>query len=209
MISLERAKSLAKQLAGDAKIIDEAEARPWVDAVCTALSLIPGASTVISIARTVMSGASESVAAVTLPSPWGPLIVMGPRAAVDGPTYLSVVAHELVHADQIKTVGSVQAGVDYTHEEIRAHREAEAGGVGLWVRYLLTSHRPLPDQAGVVSSSIYHLGPEAKAFARIVVASALASIDTAAVPAHPVANKVLTLLREESASDILAVEYRA
>lgn len=208
MISLDAARSVARSISGNAKILEADEARPWLDAVAAALSLVPGAGTIIALARSTLSGAADAVAGVAIPTPWGTLILLGPRAVVDGPTYLSVVAHELVHAEQASAVGSAQAVIDYTQSNIRAFREAEAGGVGLWVRYLLTGHRPAPDEAGVVSSSIYHLDEEHRAFARVVVTTSLASIETAAVPAHPVAAQVLLALRAQAPDAILAREYR-
>ena len=209
MITFDTARALAAHLAASrrALIVDPDDARPWLATLEAAVSLIPGAAPVLTTVRGLVSGAAESVAGLALPTPWGTAILLTPRAMVDGPTHLSVVAHELVHAAQASVVGAAQVAVDYLSPELRALREAEAGGVGLWVRYLLTGVRPSPDDAGAVSSPLYHLGESDRAFARAVVEGVLSTIDTGAVPPHSVARAVLAWLQEHAPDAILAPEY--
>ena len=213
MISITTARACAAYLAArhNASIVDPDDARPWLTALETAAELLLGgvAAPTLATLREGLTTAAARVAGLAVPSPWGTLVLLSPRALPDGPTYLSTVCHELVHADQATTVGAGQVVVDYTDSELRAHREGDAGGVGLWVRYLTTGVRPVADDAGVVTSSLYHLGDAQRAFGRAVVATVLVSIDTAAVPPHRLAREVMTWLREHAPDDILALEYRA
>lgn len=210
-IDLDTARRCVADLAAvrSVRVLDPDDAAPWLRAAEAALSLLPGSAPVLSAVRGLVEGAADSVAGLALPTPAGTLVVLSPRALVDGPVLLSVVAHELVHHQQAEAVGSAQVAVDYAHPELRAHREAEAGGVGLWVRYVLTGQRPSPDDAGAVNSGIYHLGAHERAFARRVVESCLSTIDTRAVPPHSVARAVLWWLRDHAPDDIAAAEYRA
>lgn len=211
MIDLDTAKACASDLstARGARVLDPDDARPWIVALESAVALIPGAAPVLTMARGLAEGAADAVAGLALPTPWGTLVLLSPRAMVDGVTYLSVVAHELVHDAQADTVGAGQVAVDYVSAELRALREAEAGGVGLFVRYLLTGVRPSPDEAGAVASPLYHLGAPDRAFARAVVEGVLSTIDSGAVPPHSVARAVLAWLRVHAPAAILAREYAA
>ena len=211
MITLDTARACARDLAAErgAKVLDPDDARPWLLALEAAVALIPGAGPVLATVRGLLAGAAESVAGLAVPSPWGTAILLSPRALVDGPTLLSVAVHELVHDAQARAVGAGQVAVDYLHPELRALREAEAGGVGLWARYLVTGVRPSPDEAGVVASDLYHLGAPNRAFARAVVESSLVSIDTGAVPPHSVARELLAWLREHAPEAIVAEAYAA
>lgn len=211
MIDLDTARACIAALAAarGVKVLDPDDARPWLLALEAAVALVPGAGPVLTMARGLLSGAADAVAGLALPTPWGTLVLLSPRALTDGPTYLSVALHELVHDAQAKAVGAGQAAVDYLHPELRALREGEAGGVGLWVRYLVTGVRPSPDDAGVVSATIYHLGHDDRSFGRAVVESLLASINTGAVPPHSVAREALAWLREHAPEAILAPEYAA
>lgn len=209
MISLDTARACASDLcrARGALIVDPADAAPWLRTLEAAVSLIPGAGPVLTTVRGLIAGAAESVAGLTVPSPWGSAILLTERAMVDGPTLFSVALHELVHDAQAKAVGAGQAAVDYLDAELRALREGEAGGVGLWVRHLVTGARPSPDDAGVVRSSLYHLDAHRRAFGRAVVESSLATIDTGAVPPHSVARAALEWLREHEPEAIAAEAY--
>ena len=211
MLTLDTARACAASLAlaRGAKILDPDEARPYLETLATAVSLVPGAAPIVAAVRGLLSGAADAVAGLALPTPWGTLVLLSPRALVDGPTLLSVVAHELVHDAQARAVGAGQVAVDYLHPELRAHREGEAGGVGLWARYLVTGERPSPSDAGVATSALYHLDAAHKAFGRAVVASALASIPDGAVPPHSVARDLLAWLREHAPEAIVAEEYKA
>jgi hypothetical protein len=162
---------------------------------------------VLTTVRGLIAGAAESVAGLTVPSPWGSAILLTERAMVDGPTLFSVALHELVHDAQADAVGAGQVAVDYLNAELRALREAEAGGVGLFARYLVTGERPSPDEAGVVASDLYHLGGDDRAFGRAVVESSLAAIDTGAVPPHSVARALLAWLHDHAPEAIAAEAY--
>ena len=211
MISLDTARACAASLAlaRGAKILDPDEARPYLETLATAVSLVPGAAPIVAAVRGLLSGAADAVAGLALPTPWGTLVLLSPRALVDGPTLLSVVAHELVHDAQARAVGAGQVAVDYINAELRAFREAEAGGVGLFARHLVTGVRPSPDDAGAVSSPLYHLGEQDRAFARAVVEGVLSAIDTGAVPPHSVARELLAWLREHAPEAIVAEAYAA
>jgi len=211
VISLDTARACARDLAvaRGALLVDPDDARPWLAALESALALIPGAGPVLATVRGIVEGAAESVAGLAVPSPWGTAILLSPRAVVDGPAYLSTVAHELVHDAQARDVGAGQVAVDYINAELRAFREAEAGGVGLFARHLVTGEKPSPDDAGIVRSAIYHLDATHCAFARAAVASSLLSLDTGAVPPHSVARAVLAWLREHAPEAILAEDYAA
>ena len=210
MLPLDTARACISALAVErgVKVLDPDDARPWLLALEAAVALVPGAGPVLTMARGLLSGAADAVAGLALPTPWGTLVLLSPRALTDGPTYLSVVAHELVHDAQADAVGAGQVAVDYLDPELRALREGEAGGVGLWVRHLLTGETPSPDDAGVVRSSLYHLDADQRRFGRAVVESSLVTIDTGAVPPHSVARDVLAWLREH-APEAIAVEAYA
>jgi hypothetical protein len=209
MITLDTARACARDLAAarGALIVDPDDARSRRATLEGAVSLIPGAGPVLATVRGLLAGAAESVAGLAVPSPWGTAILLSPRAVVDGPAYLSTVVHELVHDAQADAVGAGQVAVDYLNAELRALREAEAGGVGLFARYLVTGERPSPDEAGVVASDLYHLGGDDRAFGRAVVESSLVTIDTGAVPPHSVARAALEWLRTHAPEAILAETY--
>lgn len=209
MLTFDTARALAAHLAASrrALVIDPDDARPWLSALESAVSLIPGAAPVLITVRGLVSGAAESVAGLALPTPWGTAILLTPRATVDPVAYLATVTHELVHASQAVTLGAGQTAADYINPELRALREAEAGGVGLWARYLVTGVRPSPDEAGVVRSALYHLDASDRAFGRAVVESMLAPIELGAVPPHSVARAALAWLHEHAPGAIAAEAY--
>lgn len=211
-LSMDTARACARDLAVSrgAIIVDPADAAPWLRTLEAAVALIPGAGPVLTTVRGLVSGAAESVAGLAIPSPWGTAILLTERAVGDGPTLLSVVAHELVHDAQARAVGPGQAAVDYLHPELRALREGEAGGVGLWVRYLVTGVRPKAEDAGAgVVATLYHLDADSRRLGGEIVRVALASIDTGAVPPHSVARAALAWLRECAPEAILAEAYAA
>lgn len=205
MITLDTARRCAADLARGATLLYPND----LDARLDEASKLAGAEAalVLALVRPLLALAAARVAGVTTWLPGvGAIIVLTARALVDGPTLLAVVAHELVHRRQIEVSGPVQAGVDYTNDELRALREAEAA-VGLWVRYLVTGVRPSPDDAGVVASDLYHLDDGDRAFGRAIVVGLLSTIDTGAVPPHSVARAVLAWLLEHAPAAILAPEY--
>lgn len=209
MLTFDTARALAAALAAAhrAVIVDPDDARPWLATLEAAIALIPGAGPVLATVRGLVEGASESVAGLALPTPWGTAVLLTPRAMVDPAAYLATIAHEIVHAGQTVRLGAGQVAADYLNPELRALREAEAGGVGLWARYVVTGVRPSPDEAGVVRSSLYHLDASDRAFGRAVVASSLSAIDTGAVPPHSVAREALAWLHEHAPESIAAEGY--
>ena len=74
-------------------------------------------------------------------------------------------------------------------------REAEASGVGLWARYLVTGVLPPADDAGVLRSDLYHLDGAEKAFAREVVLSVRTSAELGVIPPFRVAREAVMWLR--------------
>ena len=211
VISLAESRSIALALAPEfaARVVEPESARPLLAGVEAAVSLIPGAGPIVSQVRALLDPLASAVAGLAVPSPWGTLVVLSHAAVVDGSTYLSTIAHEFCHAAGVQTLGAGQVAVDYLHPEMRAAREATPGGVGLWVRYLVTGVRPSPDDAGVVRSDLYHLGAEHRAFGRELVASCLATIDSGAVPPSRVARRVLEVLRSRYPDAVVAPEYKA
>lgn len=209
MLTFDTARALAAALAAThrAVIVDPDDARPWLATLEAAIALVPGAGPVLATVRGLVEGASESVAGLALPTPWGTAVLLTPRAMVDPAAYLSTVTHELVHASQVVALGAGQTAADYINAELRALREAEAGGVGFWARYLVTGQRPSPDEAGVVRSALYHLDPSDRAFGRAVVESMLAPIELGAVPPHSVAREALAWLHEHAPEAIAAEAY--
>ena len=208
MISLDAARACVAALAlqRDCTIVEPDDARPVLAAIEAGLALIPGAAPLLAQARA-LAGDLPSRVSVTLPLPGRTLILLSPAAVRDGAAYLSTAAHELVHGAQASSLGVVQVAADYLNEELRALREGEAGGVGLWARHVVTGEVPSPDDAGVVRSSLYHLDAHRRAFGRAVVESSLATIDTGAVPPHSVARAALEWLREHEPEAIAAEAY--
>lgn len=198
-------------------VVEPDERDSWLARARAAVSLIPGAAAVLDQVLPLVDAAAGDVArrvSVTIPLPLPipagrSLIILSPAAVADGVSYLSTLAHELVHDRQSDQTTALQAAVDYANPELRALREAEAGGVGLWVRYLLTGERPAPEDAGVVRSGLYHLGGDDRAFGREVVSSLLASIDTGAIPPHSIAREVLSWLQTHAPADIAVEALRA
>lgn len=142
-----------------------------------------------------LRGAAERVS-VTVPTPLGTLIVLSQSAVADPVTLLATGLHELVHASQIARVGGGQSVVDYLGSgELRALREAEASGVGLWARYLVTGVLPPLEDAGVLRSDLYHLNESEKAFAAEVVASVRATSELGVLPPFRAAREAVLWLR--------------
>lgn len=208
MITLDTARACVAALAlgRNTTIVEPDDARPYLSALEAGLSLIPGAAPLLAQARALAGDLPERVS-VTIPLPGRTIILLSPAAVRDGASYLSTAAHELVHRAQAASLGVVQVTADYLNGELRALREGEAGGVGLWARHVVTGERPSPDEAGVVASDLYHLGGDDRAFGRAVVESSLAAIDTGAVPPHSVARAALAWLRANAPEAILAEAY--
>jgi hypothetical protein len=138
-------------------VIEPSESATYLDGAATLLSLIPGVGPIVAQLRAPLDDAQQRVS-VTAPLPWGTTILLSRSAVVDGPSYLATGLHELVHVRQIETVGRLQGAADYLGSgELRAMREAEASGIGLWGRYVVTGELPAVDDASILRSSLYHL----------------------------------------------------
>lgn len=171
-------------------------------------SLVPGGGDVLGGFQKLVEQATENVS-VTLPAPGGTLIILSKSAVTDGRRYFNTGMHELVHVRQIAQVGGVQAAVDYLGSgELRAKREAEASAVGLWADFVTTGKRPSPEDASVLRSSLYHLDPPDKEFARAVVESVLGVIDGGGVPPFSMAQAMLLWLRTNAPEAIQVADYR-
>ena len=195
MITLEQSRALVAHLAAlhDVTVVEpdspgHALANAVLDAFGTSVPLVKPLLTEIR-------GAAARVS-VTVPSPFGIFVLLAPAAVADPVTLLATGLHELVHATQIARVGRAQSVVDYLGSgELRALREAEAGGVGLWARYLVTGVLPPIEEAGVLKSDLYHLDGDDRHFAREVVASLHASASLGVIPPFVVCRQAVTWLR--------------
>lgn len=212
MIDLVTARACVKALAeaSGARVIEPGDARVSFGLTVAEgiAGLVPGGASVLADLRQLIAQANESVS-VTFPAPGGTLIVLSKAAVVDGPSYLGTGLHELVHVKQIAKVGGPQSGIDYLGSgELRAEREAEASGVGLWVRYVLTGTKPDPEDAAILRSSLYHLDPPDKDFARACVRSVLGVVASGAQPPFSVAQGCLGWLKQNAPEAILVSDYR-
>lgn len=212
MIDLITARACIKALAdaAGARVLEPGDSRvefglTIAEGIAT---LVPGGATVLTDLRKLIEQATENVS-VTVPAPGGTLIIFSKAALANGPTYLATGIHELVHAKQITRVGALQAGIDYLGSgELRAEREAEASGVGLWAHFLVSGDRPNPEDASILRSTLYHLDPPDKNFARGVVTSVLGSADSAALPPFSAAQAMLAWLKKNAPETILVSDYR-
>lgn len=130
----------------------------------------------------------ESVS-VTIPTPYGSLILLSPSAVSDPTRYAMTAAHECQHAAQRDALGLGQVVIDYVGSpELRARAEADAYSVGLYVGYLLTGILPLASEAmASLASATYHLAPEDIELARGVVESHLETMAAGLPPPIAVA----------------------
>lgn len=209
MIELDVARLCAEdfELKYGVKVMEPEEARRYLAVLESSLSLIPGVGALLNSAKSLAGDRMKNVS-LTLPTPFSTLILLSERAVSEGSLYMATLAHELVHVAQIKSVGAIQVGVDYADQEWRAVREGEAGGVGLWVRYVVTGFLPEATEAGVSSSDLYHLDDAHKKFGRSIVQSALLTSYTSAVPPHSVAIDVLEWLQKHAPDTIYVPQYR-
>lgn len=210
MIDLDTARACIAALASarSVSVVEPDEAACDLDGAAMLLSLIPGAGPIIAQIRAHLVDAQQRVS-VTAPLPWGTKILLSRSAVVDGPSYLSTGLHELVHARQIETVGKLQSAADYLGSgELRAMREAEASGIGLWGRYVVTGELPAVDDASILRSSLYHLSNADHDFARAVVEGLVASASVGARPPHSVARDALAWLHAHAPKCIAVEAYR-
>lgn len=172
------------------------------------VKLVPGGEPLLRQLQELLQSANETVS-VTVPSPLGTLIIFSKAAVQTGPDFTGTGMHELVHDGQISKVGPLQAGIDYLGSgELKALREAEGSGVGLWAKAVVTGVLPDPEDASVLRSSIYHLDPPDKQFARAVVESVLGAVRTGATPPFSVARRMLKWLRANAPEAIMLADYR-
>lgn len=210
MISLPTARACIAHLAAlrGARVIEPDDIVSVIAhaAIDGALSLVPAP---LQVVAGPLSRSLDGVS-LTLPTPLGPVVLLSAAALVDGPAYFATGLHELVHVSQIDRVGGVQSVVDYLGSgELRAHREGEGSGVGLWARYLVTGTPPKADDASVLRSDAYHLDPPDAAFARAVVEAVLASIEVGALPPFRVVREALAWLQAHAPEAIAVESYRA
>lgn len=205
MIGLDVARQCAEDFEASHKvqILEPEEARKYLSILEASLSLIPGVPGVVNSIKSLAGDRMRNVS-LTIPTPGPTLILLSEYAVSQGDIYLSTLAHELVHKVQIKVNGALQAGIDYVDPDWRSLREAEAGGVGLWIRYVVTNVLPAPTEAGVTSSDLYHLDEDHKKFGRVIVNSALSTSMTGAIPPHSIAIEMLAWLRKH-APDVIKV----
>ena len=130
----------------------------------------------------------ESVS-VTIPTPYGSLVLLSPSAVADPTRYAMTAAHECQHAAQREALGFGQVIIDYIGSpELRARAEADAYSVGLYVGFLLTGILPLASEAmASLASATYHLAPDDIELARGVVESHLESMAAGLPPPIAVA----------------------
>lgn len=208
MITLEQSRALVAHLAQlhDATVIEpDSAVRAVTLAVLDGLSGVAPAPVAALLAPllTEVKALSDRVS-VTVPTPLGTWILLSPAAVADPVTYLATGLHELVHATQIARVGRAQSVADYLGSgELRALREAEAAGVGLWARYLVTGQLPPVDDAGVLKSDLYHLDGDDLAFGREVVTSLHASASLGVIPPFVVCRQAVTWLRANAPSALV------
>lgn len=195
MITFEQSRACLAHLAAlhDVTIVEpDSPGHAVAYAVLDALS---GTVPLLAPLITELRGAADRVS-VTVPTPLGVIVILSKSAVADPVTLLATGLHELVHATQIARVGKAQSVADYLGSgELRALREAEAGGVGLWARYLVTGVLPPIEEAGVLKSDLYHLDGDDKHFAREVVASVHASASLGVIPPFVVCRQAVTWLR--------------
>lgn len=194
----------------NARVLEPGDKRVMLGlAIAEGLAMIvPGGQAILADVRKLIESATENVS-FTFPFPGGTMIAMSRAAVADPISFFATGMHELVHARQIAKVGGFQAGVDHLGSaELRAEREAEASGVGLFCRFVVTGKKPNPDDASILWSDIYHLMSPDKQFARGVVESVLKSVETAAVPPFSVVPTALSWLRKNAPQAIAVADYR-
>lgn len=182
------------------------------DVVDGIAALVPGGrASTAPYTRTVSRLVEEATAnvSVTLPTPFGVAISISRAAMRDGPALFATLMHELVHFGQVKKVGVWQSAVDYLGSgELRAHREAEACGVALWSKFVLTGEADI-EEASILRSALYHLDDVDRAFARGVLrASGIEDLRAGARPAHALVADALHWLEREVPEAIVADPYR-
>jgi len=145
-----------------------------------------------------------------IPSPAGALVLLSQGTHDDPVQYVESLAHEVTHAGQLATVGSVQGTIDYLGSgELRATREAQAYVVGLFARYLVTGALPTEaDAMARLGGGLYHLDAGELELARGVVRSGLATIKAKLSPPYAVALDVLAWLRTHAPEAIVPQEHR-
>lgn len=210
MIDIDTARACLAALASarGVSVVEPDEAAGYLDGAATLLSLIPGAGPIVAQLRAPLDDAQERVS-VTAPLPWGTTILLSRSAVADGASYFATGLHELVHVRQFETVGALQSAADYLGSgELRAMREAEASGIGLWGRYVVTGELPAVDDASILRSSLYHLDAPDHAFARAVVEGLVSSASVGARPPHSVARDALAWLHANAPRAIAVEAYR-
>lgn len=198
---------------GGATVIDPRNGSDaeWVGLIYSVMKsivrLVPSTGGVFDAVDSAVRDASESIS-VTVPTPAGPLVILSKAAVSDGVELFSVGLHECVHVSQINDHGGIQSGIDYLCGELRGFREAEASGVGMWARFVVTGKMPRPEDASVLTSSLYHLSASEKSLSLGGVRSVLGTASMGLVPPFRAAISAINWLRKHSPESILVSDFR-
>lgn len=188
VLTTDHARAFADHLAGLHRATIVAPSDPAAVGARAIVSTLAHLSPVLDSLAADLETHLESVS-VTIPTPYGSLILLSPSAVADPTRFAMTAAHECQHAAQRDALGLGQVVVDYVGSpELRARAEADAYSVGLYVGYLLTGILPLASEAmDSLASATYHLAPEDIELARGVVESHLESMAAGLPPPIAVA----------------------
>ena len=188
VLTTEHARAFADHLASLHRATIVAPSDPAAVGARAIVSALAHLSPVLDSLAADLETHLESVS-VTIPTPYGSLILLSPSAVADPTRYALTAAHECQHAAQREALGWGQVIIDYVGSpELRARAEADAYACGLYVGYLLTGILPLASEAmDSLASATYHLAPEDIELARGVVESHLESMAAGLPPPIAVA----------------------
>ena len=188
VLTTEQARAFATHLASLHRATIVAPTDPAAVGARAIVSTLAHLSPVLDSLAADLETHLESVS-VTIPTPYGSLVLLSPSAVADPTRYAITAAHECQHAAQREALGWGQVIIDYVGSpELRARAEADAYACGLYVGYLLTGILPLASEAmDSLASATYHLAPEDIELARGVVESHLESMAAGLPPPIAVA----------------------
>lgn len=188
VLTTEHARAFADHLASLHRATIVAPSDPAAVGARAIVSALAHLSPVLDSLAADLETHLESVS-VTIPTPYGSLVLLSPSAVADPTRYAITAAHECQHAAQREALGWGQVIIDYVGSpELRARAEADAYACGLYVGYLLTGILPLASEAmDSLASATYHLAPEDIELARGVVESHLESMAAGLPPPIAVA----------------------
>ena len=197
VLTTEQARAFATHLASLHRATIVAPTDPAAVGARAIVSTLAHLSPVLDSLAADLETHLESVS-VTIPTPYGSLVLLSPSAVADPTRYAITAAHECQHAAQRDALGLGQVVIDYVGSaELRARAEADAYACGLYVGYLLTNILPTADEAcASLSSETYHLAPEDIELARGVLESHLATMAGGIPPPVAVALEALAWLAQ-------------